>query len=213
MPRPDCLLDAVAHVTDAVGARRTTPSRLREALAGRSRIARRGFLEGLLDDADHGTCSVLEHGYLTRVERPHGLPSGQRQLVALTAAGRVVRDVAHRAQAVVIELDGRSFHAGAARRDADLERDLLAALEGAPHRPAGLGPGLRPAVRHRGARRTAAAAARLGGRPAALPHVPVSAPRDSRTSLPRGGSDVRLWPHFRNLEKSLGRSSAAAALS
>lgn len=72
--------DAIASFADAISARRTTPGRIREHLAARARVPRRDFLRDVLTDLDQGTCSVLEHGYLTLVERPHGLPTADRQL-------------------------------------------------------------------------------------------------------------------------------------
>jgi hypothetical protein len=43
---------------------------------------------GVLTDIAGGTCSVLEPGYLTRIERPHGLPTGRRQVSERRGAGR-----------------------------------------------------------------------------------------------------------------------------
>jgi hypothetical protein len=120
---------SVAVLAAAVGSRRTTAGRVLVALDGRSRIARRGFLTDVLRDIDAGTCSVLEHGYLTRVERPHGLPRAGRQ-VADAARGPVYRDVEYRRQGLVVELDGRLFHTSAEARDRDLDRDLDAAVDG-----------------------------------------------------------------------------------
>jgi hypothetical protein len=119
-------MTAVAVLADAVQARRTTAPRLRATVAARQRVARRAFLLGVLTDIAEGTCSVLEHGYLTRVERAHGLPRGRRQ-----AGGRsVFRDVLYDDFGQVVELDGRMFHDSARQRDADLDRDLEAAVQG-----------------------------------------------------------------------------------
>lgn len=120
-------LDAVAAIADAVGARRVRAQQLRDALAGRSRIRRRAFLGAVIDDVAAGTCSVLEHGYLVRVERAHGLPGGQRQVVDSTK-GTLYRDVVYEAFGVIVELDGRLFHSRVADRDRDLDRDLDAAV-------------------------------------------------------------------------------------
>ncbi len=120
---------AVAVLADAVQSRRTTAARMEQALAGRSRIARRQFLGGVLADVGQGTCSVLEHGYLTRIERPHGLPTARRQ-VRESPRGAVYRDVAYCDLGRFVELDGRLFHDSAADRDRDLERDLEVALDG-----------------------------------------------------------------------------------
>ena len=122
-------LTAIAVLADAVQARRTVPARIRSALDARARIPRREFLHGVITDVQSGTCSVLEHGYLTLVERPHGLPTARRQLRD-SVRGPVLRDVVYVAYDQVVELDGRQFHDSAAQRDADLDRDLDAATSG-----------------------------------------------------------------------------------
>lgn len=115
---------AFEALAGSVRARCTTPARLLAALAARSRVRRRAWLVAVLVDLRDGTCSVLEHGYLTRVERAHGLPGGRRQHHERSPAGRsLYRDVEYAAQRVTVELDGR-LHTEAARRDADLDRDL-----------------------------------------------------------------------------------------
>jgi hypothetical protein len=119
---------AISVLADAIQARRTLPARIRVRLDRRPRVARREFLSGVLADLEHGTCSVLEHGYLTLVERPHGLPTASRQLRA-SANGPVFRDVAYVDFDQLVELDGRLWHDSAAARDADLDRDLLAAVD------------------------------------------------------------------------------------
>ena len=124
--RPDDF-SAIAVLADAIQARRTQARRIRETLAGRSRVPRRDFLVGVLADLEHGTCSVLEHGYLTVVERPHGLPTARRQ-VRDSQNGPLYRDVEYADFCQVVELDGRMWHDNAAQRDADLDRDLDAAL-------------------------------------------------------------------------------------
>jgi hypothetical protein len=121
-------LDAIGVVARAVQSRHTTALRMQESLAGRTRASRRLFLQSVLADVTRGTCSVLEHEYVTRVERPHGLPVGQRQVRAGTLGGVVYRDVAVGEQ--LVELDGRLFHDTAEQRDRDFERDLDAAVGG-----------------------------------------------------------------------------------
>jgi len=127
-------LDAIAVLADACGGRRTTAGRLQAELANLSRVRRRDWLSAILLDVAEGTCSVLEHGYLTRVERPHGLPRGLRQVPATTDTGRrMFRDVTYGEGRPrwrqIVELDGRLDHGSARARDADLERDLDAALD------------------------------------------------------------------------------------
>ena len=122
-------LGAIAVLADAVQARRTTATRIASALESRERIARRALLTAVVHDLAEGACSALEHGYLTRVERAHGLPRAARQVRA-SARGPVYRDVEYGALGLVVELDGRLFHDSAAARDRDLDRDLEAALSG-----------------------------------------------------------------------------------
>lgn len=112
-------LRTIAALADAVQSRLTTADRLVESLSRRSRIARRQLLTDVLADVANGTCSVLEHAYLTRVERPHGLPKAGRQ-VQESARGSVYRDVVYPEQDTYVELDGRLFHDNAAARDLDL---------------------------------------------------------------------------------------------
>ena len=121
-------LTSVARLADACGSRRTTAARLRDRLDGRKRIAQRDWLRSVLSDVADGTCSVLEHGYLDLVERPHGLPAGTRQAVRDLGNGRVYRDVDHPDLGVRIELDGKLFHTSTEDRDRDLERDLDAVV-------------------------------------------------------------------------------------
>jgi hypothetical protein len=121
-------LDAVAVLADLVQSRRTTAARLLEALDRRTRIPRRRFLTAVLDDVRSGACSALEHAFLDRVERRHGLPVAERQ-VSASGNGPLYRDVVYRRYGLVVELDGRLFHSRPGARDRDLERDLDAAVD------------------------------------------------------------------------------------
>jgi len=126
-------IDAIAVLADACGSRRTTAGRLRARVDDLSRLSRRAVIGGVLDDVAAGTCSALEHRYLTDVERPHNLPRGSRQDPLVAGGRRMMRDVVYRGRrrswTQVVELDGRLYHDSAAARDRDLERDLDAALE------------------------------------------------------------------------------------
>jgi hypothetical protein len=121
-------LDRVQLLAAACQSRRTTAERLLGALSARSRVRDRRWIEAVLRDVAAGTTSVLEHGYLTRVERPHGLPRGVWQLAGRGPRGTVYRDVAYPGLGQYVELDGALFHDSPRARDADLERDLDAAL-------------------------------------------------------------------------------------
>jgi hypothetical protein len=119
---------AVAALADAIQGRLTQAVRIRAALDARPRLPRRTFLTGVLRDLERGTCSVLEHGYLTRVEQAHGLPAAQRQ-VRDSRHGPLYRDVVYEQFDQLVELDGRMWHDSANQHDADLDRDLDAAVE------------------------------------------------------------------------------------
>jgi hypothetical protein len=93
-------------------------------------MRKRAWLRVVLSDIADGTCSVLEHGYLDLVERPHGLPPGQRQALREGSNGHVYRDVDYDLLGLVVELDGKLFHTSTKDRDRDLERDLDAAVTG-----------------------------------------------------------------------------------
>jgi hypothetical protein len=117
--------DAIAVMTAAVGSRLTTAGRLRTALAKRRRVRRRSLLTALLDDLAAGTHSLLEHGFLTRVVRPHGLPEpSRRQSVRRGGTGTEYRDVEYADQGRHVELDGRAGHDNPHGRDRDADRDL-----------------------------------------------------------------------------------------
>lgn len=120
---------AIAVLADAVQARRTVPIRLRDCLDARLRAPRRDFLRAVLTDLHLGAWSVLEQGYLTLVERPHGLPVAHRQLRD-SVRGPVYRDVAYADYGVLVEVDGRLWHDNPRQRDLDLDRDLDAAASG-----------------------------------------------------------------------------------
>lgn len=120
-------LAAVEVLSAACGSRRTTATRLIDRLASRRRIARRRWLFDVLTDVAEGTHSVLEHGYLTKVERAHGLPRGLRQSLTDSPQGRTYRDVDYPCLGLIVELDGRMFHSSSHERNRDLDRDLDAA--------------------------------------------------------------------------------------
>ena len=113
-------LTAVARLADACGSRRTKASRLRDRLDERPWIRQREWLRSVLSDIADGTCSVLEHGYLDLVERPHGLPVGRRQALRRGSNGHVYRDVDYEGLHLLVELDGKLFHSSTADRDRDL---------------------------------------------------------------------------------------------
>lgn len=117
-------LAAISALAALVGSRRTVAERLRVEMERRGRLRRRVLLMELLDDLERGTHSVLEHGYLVRVLRPHGLPEPTSQQVAVAGAkGREYRDAAHADLDLSVELDGQ-LHDASEARDDDADRDL-----------------------------------------------------------------------------------------
>ena len=91
-------------------------------------VARRRFLTEVLEDVAHGVSSALEHGYVARVERPHGIRAASRQVRDRHEDGIVYRDFDY--GPVIVEADGRLHHDSATQRDRDMDRDLLAARSG-----------------------------------------------------------------------------------
>jgi hypothetical protein len=121
---------ALGVVADAVQQGRTTVPRLVEALGERPRLKHRRFLLEVLVDIQSGVYSVLEHRYLVRVERRHGLPVGARQRRVSGGRAAAFRDVDYAEFHTVVELDGRIGHEDTADGWADLDRDLASAVAG-----------------------------------------------------------------------------------
>lgn len=115
----------VGLVTTAVNRRLTTSRRLQRRLQQRSRHGHRDLLTDLLADVNEGAESPLELRYLRDVERPHGLPHGDRQ--NSRTGLRYLRDVLYEEFDLLVELDGRDGHFGVGRFR-DMNRDNLHAL-------------------------------------------------------------------------------------
>ena len=115
--------DAAAVIAEACQSARVTPGQILRALADRPQLRHRAALRSILADVAEGTHSLLELRYLHKVERAHGLPSGQRQ----RAVDGEFTDVAYLPFDLVVELDGR-FHFAPRQRWRDLARDNRAAL-------------------------------------------------------------------------------------
>jgi len=120
----------IGVLADVCQSRRTTAQRILEVDQRRPRLADRAWLCAVLADLAGGSCSVLEQGYLERVERAHALPTGNRQRPGTSELGGVLRDVDYAPIPCLVELDGRLFHDSAGQRDRDLDRDLDAAVDG-----------------------------------------------------------------------------------
>jgi hypothetical protein len=102
--------EAVSLISRAVGRRRTTARLILATLAGRPRMRWRADLIRVLDVTAEGAHSLLEYRYVTRVERPHGLPRGTRQRRVSRGGSRHYQDVSYDEYLVVVELDGLAAH-------------------------------------------------------------------------------------------------------
>lgn len=134
-PLDDTLLDLCAHgdedsitalLADALSGRRTTVERLRRAVAQRRNLKHRGVIREILGDVSTGAHSPLERRFLIDVERAHALPTAQRQQRAVEGHRS---DVWYEEFALLVELDGKLHHSGAAVFR-DMSRDNDHALSG-----------------------------------------------------------------------------------
>lgn len=123
-------IDAIAAFAQVASRSYVTAASLRAALERYPSLRRRPLIAGMIDDLEAGTHSVLEHGYLVKVERPHGLPVGERQAPRSGPSGNQFRDVEYAAYGLVVELDGALGHESwrDQARDADRDLDDLARL-------------------------------------------------------------------------------------
>ena len=121
--------EALAWLARACGARLTTPVRLRTAMDDRTRLRWREALTAALDDIGGGAHSVLELRYITRVERPHRLPSAQRQVRIARGQRTEYKDILYTEFGVGVETDGAVAHPPEARWR-DQRRDNAAHADG-----------------------------------------------------------------------------------
>ena len=114
--------EAYDWICRAIGRRRTTAARLREAMAMRPRMRWRQDLELALGDATL-VLSVLERRYVRGVERPHGLPEALRQARIWQGTGSRYLDNLYQEYRVCVEVDGAAAHpADEQWRDKDRDR-------------------------------------------------------------------------------------------
>jgi len=121
--------EAVSLIARAVGRRRTTAALILAALAGRPRMRWRADIIRVLDTTAEGAHSLLEHRYVIRVERPHGLPRGTRQRAVSRGGTRQYQDVSYDDYLVVVELDGLAAHPPESRWR-DMRRDNVNTARG-----------------------------------------------------------------------------------
>ena len=121
--------EALGWIFRACGSRRTTAERIASAMARRARMRWRTELAAALGLGAAGVHSLLEFRYVSRVERPHGLPAGTRQFRVTRAGQHQYQDVTYQAYGVVVELDGRVAHP-AELRWRDIHRDNATTVAG-----------------------------------------------------------------------------------
>jgi hypothetical protein len=102
--------EAYDWICRALGRRRTTAARIRDALQGRPRIQWRQDLELALGYAKGGALSVLEFRYVRGVERAHGLPAATRQARVRQTTGNRYLDNLYEQYRACVEIDGAAAH-------------------------------------------------------------------------------------------------------
>jgi very-short-patch-repair endonuclease len=115
---------AYSWITRAVSRKHVTVSLLREALATRSRVRWRMWLDDAFEDAHAGIDSALERRYVRDVERAHGLPRSRRQARRQFGDKAHYRDNWYVEYRVVVEIDGPAYHQNE-RVQHDKDRDNL----------------------------------------------------------------------------------------
>ncbi len=121
--------DAYTWICRALGQRRTTADRIRQAMDARKKMRWRSELVAALGDAGSGALSMLEYRYMHWVERPHALPTAQRQVRIGHRTGNWYLDNLYPAYGVCVELDGTAAHP-AEEQWRDKRRDTVNAARG-----------------------------------------------------------------------------------
>jgi hypothetical protein len=121
--------DAVGWAIRACQRRLTVPELLHQAMTERSRLRWRGDLAEALTEVREGAHSSLERRYLRNVERAHGLPTANRQVLIVRGCARTYEDVRYRDYGTCVELDGTVAHP-AGSRWRDTRRDNANAADG-----------------------------------------------------------------------------------
>lgn len=114
--------DVVALLTDACRSKAVTADEILKAMGRRKRQRHRQLVKDVLADVIGGVESILEHRYLVKVERAHGLPRGRRQVKGRANGVPICKDVEYDEFDTVVELDGRLGHEGSGRHR-DRRRD------------------------------------------------------------------------------------------
>lgn len=182
-------VEAIAVLADACQSRRTTARRLLRILDARQRVRRRRWMRAVLVDIAEGTCSVLEHGYLNRVEQAHGLPRATRQKRSTSSVGVCYRDTEY--GSLVSNLTAAYSRLSVCKKQGFRARSRQRG-RWPVDRPTLLLPGFRPVVPHSREDRAGDAAARDRR---CRPRLRA----EMRVRLPRSGGLTRARPQRRGL--------------
>jgi len=126
----DTFDEVCGWVTQAISDDLVTDTRLLAAIKARGKMRWRTDLTTVVAAAAAGDHSALEYRYTRDVERLHGLPEPDRQVPFTKPGGRKGRrDRVYTEYGVIVELDGKLDHNGAAVQS-DNKRDRAAAVEG-----------------------------------------------------------------------------------
>ena len=101
---------AFGFASAACQRRLTTSGRLADAMTRRTRIRLRNELGEGLGAIGTGAHSVLEYRYIHQVERPHGLPTANRQAKLVEGASNRYLDNLYDGYDLCVELDGQQAH-------------------------------------------------------------------------------------------------------
>ena len=121
--------EAYAWICQAIGRRRTTAARIRQALDARPKFRWRRDTELALGEAGEGALSLLELRYVRGVERPHGLPAARRQARIISqGGGSRYLDNLYEDYLLCVEIDGTAAHPAAEQwRDKRRDRSVFVA--------------------------------------------------------------------------------------
>ena len=123
----DNLDDVVAGVSRGIARHLVSEAQLKAAFAARRRLRWRDEIEEVIERVAGGSHFPLEFRYDRDVERAHGLPPAARQVKFRKRDGTSgFRDRCYEQYGLIVELDGREFHA-AERQGHDRARDNEAA--------------------------------------------------------------------------------------
>jgi hypothetical protein len=121
--------DAFAWISRPCNARLTTPALIRAAMQSRGKVRWRSQLDLALSDITDGVMSPLENRWVRNVERAHGLPAAQRQVLIIRDRAPQYLDNLYAELCIGVELDGQAYHP-VDERWLDIRRDNALAADG-----------------------------------------------------------------------------------